>query len=216
MEYYPVSFWNDDSSKWVECGRFYSNALVVDWGLIPDLPIDEIVLDGKIFRGDLKTWSFAPGSSAWPKRYLPNAEGIDPDDHINHNYTKVAGLYRGDSSSYEAHNRFHVKFALDFEGFDRFSPKTAQYHKLREMNYQQGNPPPMTIDISDVKIIIAYAFTDAYESFGFITSDLTDSTISLDRATKLCVWKTWDSSKLTLDDLFNRYYAAINVKDISR
>ena len=36
MDYYPVSYWDETANKWIECGRFYQNALVIDYNLMSD------------------------------------------------------------------------------------------------------------------------------------------------------------------------------------
>ena len=66
MDYYPVSFWNPVKNQWTECGRFYRNALVIDYQLV-----DSTVLEN-VFRAPtpnyfkIDTWKDAPGSSKWP------------------------------------------------------------------------------------------------------------------------------------------------------
>lgn len=73
MDYYPVSYWDETANKWIECGRFYRNALIIDYNLMSD---EQFELNMKndnyeaVFaapRFDVgSNWIDAPGSSNWP------------------------------------------------------------------------------------------------------------------------------------------------------
>ena len=69
MDYFPVFFWNDADDVtlgWVECGRFYRNALVIDYDLVAG---PREAGGENVFRAPsmlLSTWGDAPGSSTWP------------------------------------------------------------------------------------------------------------------------------------------------------
>ena len=75
MDYYPVSYWDDDEGIWIECGRFYQNALIIDYKSISDKQFDVSVENGEfVFRAprfdvDLKD---APGSANWSLKNLKN------------------------------------------------------------------------------------------------------------------------------------------------
>ena len=80
MDYYPVSIWDDKMGQWVECGRFYRNAVVIDYELVPNVRLDkEDDHDENIFMAPapktfflVKNWKDVPGSSKW----VPNAAPI--------------------------------------------------------------------------------------------------------------------------------------------
>lgn len=75
MDYYPVSYWDDDKGRWIECGRFYQNALIIDFNLISDTQFDvslensEFVFRAPRFDVD---WKDAPGSANWSLKNLKN------------------------------------------------------------------------------------------------------------------------------------------------
>ena len=78
MDYLPVSYWDLDAERWIECGRFYQNALIIDYDLISDTQFDltdeEIVF--KAPRYDIDNWQDAPGSSNWIPSPRVASDGI--------------------------------------------------------------------------------------------------------------------------------------------
>jgi|TARA_E500000331_G_scaffold118537_1_gene115742 hypothetical protein len=77
MDYYPVSYWDDDKKRWIECGRFYENALIIDFKSISDTQTQtsfrssnsEFVFRAPRFDVD---WKDAPGSANWSLNNLKN------------------------------------------------------------------------------------------------------------------------------------------------
>ncbi len=94
MDYYPVSYWDDDKGRWIECGRFYQNALIIDFNLISDTQFDvslensEFVFRAPRFDVD---WKDAPGSANWSQNELKtnfragNVAGIFVPNSYEHN-----------------------------------------------------------------------------------------------------------------------------------
>ncbi len=78
MDYYPVSYWDEKFGQWIDCGRFYRNALVIDYNLVSEAQrhLPEAVFAAPRYDID---WIDAPGSSRWPR-----AE------------KEVVGIYRND------------------------------------------------------------------------------------------------------------------------
>lgn len=74
MDYYPVSYWDEKFGQWIDCGRFYRNALVIDYNLVSDAQFKLLARreqEGEsseaVFaapRYDID-WIDAPGSSRW-------------------------------------------------------------------------------------------------------------------------------------------------------
>ena len=80
MEYYLVSYYVTDTDEWRECGRFYKNALIIDYNLIFGKrywPIEgktrpkELTFAAHLPRFQRLTydadWVDAPGSYNWPQ-----------------------------------------------------------------------------------------------------------------------------------------------------
>lgn len=76
MDYYPVSYWDEKFGQWIDCGRFYHNALVIDYNLVSDAQFRLLGAGGglgsaeAVFaapRYDIDNWQDAPGSSRWPR-----------------------------------------------------------------------------------------------------------------------------------------------------
>jgi len=76
MDYYPVSYWDEKFEQWIDCGRFYRNALVIDYNLVSDAQFRLLGAGGglgsaeAVFaapRYDIDNWQDAPGSSRWPR-----------------------------------------------------------------------------------------------------------------------------------------------------
>lgn len=104
MDYYPVSYWDDDKRRWIECGRFYENALIIDFKSISDTQFDvslensEFVFRAPRFDVD---WKDAPGSANWSLNNLKN----------NLRQGNVAGIFVPNSHDYERNDDFH--FGID-------------------------------------------------------------------------------------------------------
>ena len=105
MDYYPVSYWDDDKRRWIECGRFYENALIIDFKSISDTQFDvslensEFVFRAPRFDVD---WKDAPGSANWSLNNLKN----------NLRQGNVAGIFVPNSHDYERNDDFHFGINL--------------------------------------------------------------------------------------------------------
>jgi len=95
MDYYPVSYWDETANKWIECGRFYRNALVIDYNLMSDeqFQINMFKTNESVFaapRFDVgSNWIDAPGSSNW-------AVSLTGNQLDNRN---MVGIYRNDNGT---------------------------------------------------------------------------------------------------------------------
>lgn len=70
MDYYPVSYWDEKFGQWIDCGRFYRNALVIDYNLVSDALLSNWKGSAEaVFVADRYDidWIDAPGSSRWPR-----------------------------------------------------------------------------------------------------------------------------------------------------
>jgi hypothetical protein len=77
MDYYPVSYWDEKFGQWQDCGRFYRNALVIDFNLVSDAQFKLLARreqEGEsaeaVFaapRHNIDNWIDAPGSSRWSR-----------------------------------------------------------------------------------------------------------------------------------------------------
>jgi len=89
MDYYPVSYWDEKFGQWIDCGRFYRNALVIDYNLVSEAQFKLLARreqEGESAEAvfvapcyDWEEWKDAPGSSRWHR-----AE------------KEVVGIYRND------------------------------------------------------------------------------------------------------------------------
>lgn len=138
MDYYPVSYWDEEEARWVECGRWYRNALVIDYNLISDEQFDlNMFVDESVFaapRYDIDNWIDAPGSSTWP---APKPVSNKKKSMSLHGKQPAAGLCRNDEGS-----DFHFGvdlpataseiWAYRIEGLEVLSPVFGPVTKLYE------------------------------------------------------------------------------------
>jgi len=108
MDYYPVSYWDDDKGRWIECGRFYQNALIIDFKSISDTQFDVIKSGANIefiFRAPRfdVDWKDAPGSANWSLNNLKN----------NLRQGNVAGIFVPNSYEHNEGRNDDFHFGID-------------------------------------------------------------------------------------------------------
>lgn len=134
MDYYPVSYWDETANKWIECGRFYRNALVIDYNLMSDeqFQINMVKTNETVFsapRFEVDNWIDAPGSSNWAETKSYEHFGATKN---------MVGIYRNDNGT-DIHFGVDLPVALPWDEGPRYKNIIAYDSWKRNGSFSREN-----------------------------------------------------------------------------